>query len=42
MDHPRALPNYEAAGFTIFKTREGIASLPYHANTLWPESQTSK
>ncbi len=42
MDHPRALPNYEAAGFTIFKTREGIASLPDHANTLWPESQTAK
>lgn len=42
LDHPRALPNYQAAGFTIFKTTEALANLPDHPITFWPSSPAPK
>jgi GNAT superfamily N-acetyltransferase len=36
LDHPRALPNYQAAGFKIFKTKEALTNLPDHSLSLWP------
>ena len=36
LDHPRALPNYHAAGFTTFDTKEAIVNLPDHSLSLWP------
>jgi GNAT superfamily N-acetyltransferase len=36
LDHPRALPNYEAAGFTVFKTTEATANLPDQPLGFWP------
>ncbi len=41
LDHPRALPNYQAAGFTLFKTTEALATLPDHPITFWPTPNTT-
>jgi len=41
LDHPHALPNYQAAGFKIFKTTEAVANLPDHPNTFWPPSSST-
>jgi ribosomal protein S18 acetylase RimI-like enzyme len=38
LDHPRALPNYQAAGFKIFKTIEALRELPDHPSGFWPAS----
>ena len=36
LDHPRALANYQAAGFRIFKTTEEIEHLPDQPVNFWP------
>ena len=36
LDHPRALPNYQARGFKVFKSEESIEELPDDPLQLWP------
>jgi GNAT superfamily N-acetyltransferase len=36
LDHPRALPNYHAAGFKTFDTKEALVNLPDRSLSLWP------
>jgi GNAT superfamily N-acetyltransferase len=36
LDHPRALTNYEALGFRVFKTEGKIENLPDSPPELWP------
>ncbi len=39
LDHPRALPNYQAAGFTHFKTEEMTERLPDQPLDFWPTTE---
>ena len=41
LDHPRALPNYEACGLRRFKTEEDMEALPDEPPRLWPVSRSS-
>lgn len=36
LDHPRALPNYQARGFRIFETEERVEQLPEQPPRFWP------
>lgn len=36
LDHPRALPNYQAQGFVIYETEEKIEDLPEDPVRFWP------
>jgi glutathione S-transferase len=36
LDHPCALPNYQARGFTVFRTEEKIEELPDQPLEPWP------
>ena len=42
LDHPRALPNYRASGFSIYRTENVIAHLPVTQPTLWPEDHAAQ
>ena len=42
LDHPRALPNYQASGFSIYRTEDVIAHLPVTQPTLWPEDHAAQ
>ena len=42
LDHPRALPNYQASGFSIYRTEDVVAQLPATQPTLWPEDQATQ
>jgi GNAT superfamily N-acetyltransferase len=37
LDHPRALPNYQARGFTIYSVEEKLEKLPDRRPSLWPQ-----
>jgi GNAT superfamily N-acetyltransferase len=36
LDHPRALANYQAHGFTVFHVESKVEQLPDHALEVWP------
>ena len=36
LDHPRALANYQARGFRIFRTEDKEVELPEDAHQPWP------
>ncbi|MDQ2077738.1 GNAT family N-acetyltransferase [Marinimicrobium sp. ABcell2] len=36
LDHPQACQNYQARGFTVFKTEESLEELPDHNLEPWP------
>lgn len=36
LDHPRALPNYQARGFEVFHTEEKLETLPDQPLEPWP------
>jgi GNAT superfamily N-acetyltransferase len=36
LDHPRALPNYHARGFRVFRIAQGVEELPDHPLEPWP------
>jgi GNAT superfamily N-acetyltransferase len=36
LDHPQALRNYQARGFTVFRVDQDIEELPDHALEPWP------
>jgi GNAT superfamily N-acetyltransferase len=38
LDHPRALPNYQARGFRVYDALEKMARLPDVKPTPWPRS----
>jgi len=36
LDHPQALRNYQARGFHVFRTEQGVEELPDHRLEPWP------
>jgi GNAT superfamily N-acetyltransferase len=39
LDHPRALPNYQARGFQIFRVEQEMAELPDQPLEPWPRAR---
>jgi hypothetical protein len=42
LDHPRALPNYQAQGFEIYKSEEKVEHLPDGPLGFWPATEPSR
>ena len=42
LDHPRALPNYYAAGFKTFDTKQALVNLPDRSLSLWPKTSSDE
>jgi GNAT superfamily N-acetyltransferase len=41
LDHPQACTNYQARGFTVFRTEEKVEDLPDHRLEPWPGAERS-
>jgi GNAT superfamily N-acetyltransferase len=39
LDHPRALANYQARGFRVYKTEERVEDLPEKSPGPWPDAR---